>query len=173
MRFVHFGEGEYDQTEAAIRTLLAEAGAAKLGERARVKAGDAVEAQTPETYLGVQRAQGWATPPRPGTDAYAGRPTTHAPFALGGTWKIDKEAAEAVRDATIDATFTARKVYLVLSSRGERPRDVEVLVDGKPTRRVTVRRQRLYELVSLPRAGEHRLSLRFEPGLAGYAFTFG
>jgi hypothetical protein len=38
---------------------------------------------------------------------------------------------------------------------------------------VTVRRQRLYELVSLPRAGEHRLSLRFEPGVAGYAFTFG
>ena len=78
-----------------------------------------------------------------------------------------------MRDATIDATFTARKVYLVLSSRGERPRDVEVLVDGKPTRRVTVRRQRLYELVSLPRAGQHRLSLRFERGLAGYAFTFG
>ena len=84
------------------------------------QAGDAVEAQTPETYLGVERAQGWVTPPRPGTDAYAGRPTTHAPFALGGTWKIDDEAAEAVRDATIDATVTARKVYLVLSSRGQR-----------------------------------------------------
>ncbi|MDQ1741504.1 MAG: Thioredoxin like C-terminal domain, partial [Pseudonocardiales bacterium] len=31
----------------------------------------------------------------------------------------------------------------------------------------------LYELVSLPRAGAHRLSLRFAPGLSGYAFTFG
>jgi hypothetical protein len=61
----------------------------------------------------------------------------------------------------------------VLSSRGARPRTVEVRVDGKLTRIVTVRRQRLYELVSLPRAGEHRLSLRFEPGVAGYAFTFG
>ena len=173
VRYVHFGEGEYEQTEAAIRTLLAEAGAAALGERARVAAEDAVEAQTPETYLGVERAQGWATPPRPGTHGYAGAPTASEPFALGGTWSIGDEAAEAEKNATIDATFTARKVYLVLSSRGERPRDVEVLVDGRPTRRVTVRRQRLYELVSLPRAGKHRLSLRFEPGVAGYAFTFG
>ena len=46
-------------------------------------------------------------------------------------------------------------------------------VDGRLTRTVTVRRQRLYELVSLPRAGEHRLNLRVEPGVAGYAFTFG
>jgi cytochrome c biogenesis protein CcdA/thiol-disulfide isomerase/thioredoxin len=173
VRYVHFGEGEYEQTEAAIRTLLAEAGAATLGERARVEAEDAVEAQTPETYLGVQRAQGWATPPRAGTHRYPGRATARDRFALGGTWDIGEEAAEAVRDATIDVTFTARKVYLVLSSRGERPRDLEVLVDGRPTRRVTVRRQRLYELVSLPRAGQHRLSLSFERGLAGYAFTFG
>ena len=173
VRYAHFGEGDYEETEAAIRTLLAEAGAASLGERARVAAGDANEAQTPETYLGVQRAQGWATPPRAGTRRYSGAPTASEPFALGGTWETGDEAAEAVRDATIDATFTARKVYLVLSSRGERPRELEVRVDGRLTRRVTVRRQRLYELVSLPRAGQHRLSLRFERGLAGYAFTFG
>ena len=34
--------------------------------------------------------------------------------------------------AELDARVTARKVFLVLSSRGERPRDVEVLLDGKP-----------------------------------------
>jgi hypothetical protein len=31
----------------------------------------------------------------------------------------------------------------------------------------------LYELVSLPRAEQHRLTLRFAPGVSGYAFTFG
>ena len=173
VRYVHFGEGEYGQTEAAIRTLLTEAGAAALGERARVEADDANEAQTPETYLGVQRAQGWARPPRAGTHSYSGAPSARDPFALGGIWHVDDEAAEAVSGATIDATFTARKVYLVLSSRGERRREVEVRVDGKLTRTVAVRRQQLYELVTLPRAGEHRLSLRFAPGVAGYAFTFG
>ena len=58
VRYAHFGEGEYEQTEAAIRTLLAEAGAEKLGERARVGREDAVEAQTPETYLGVAARAG-------------------------------------------------------------------------------------------------------------------
>jgi Thioredoxin like C-terminal domain len=33
--------------------------------------------------------------------------------------------------------------------------------------------QRLYRLVDLPQAGRHVLSLRFAPGVAGYAFTFG
>ena len=38
---------------------------------------------------------------------------------------------------------------------------------------MTVRRQRLYSLVSLPGDQRHRLSLRFAPGVTGYAFTFG
>jgi Thioredoxin like C-terminal domain len=50
---------------------------------------------------------------------------------------------------------------------------VLVRVDGKPYRRVTVKRQRLYELVSLRRARQHRLDLTLEPGLSAYAFTFG
>ena len=173
VRYAHFGEGDYDKTEAAIRSLLAEAGAAKLGARAQVSSADAVEARTPETYFGVKRAQGWSVPPRAGTHTYRpGAPALNR-FALGGTWRIGDEAAEAVRGGTVDVQFAARKVYLVLSSRGERPRTLEVRVDGRLTRRVVVRRQRLYELVSLPRAGQHRLSLRFPPGLAGYAFTFG
>jgi cytochrome c biogenesis protein CcdA/thiol-disulfide isomerase/thioredoxin len=173
VRYVHFGEGEYDKTEAAIRTLLAEAGRAKLGAHVSVGREDAVEARTPETYLGVQRAQGWTPSLLPGTHDYPAMTPELNQFALGGTWHIGKEPAEAVKDATIDARFSARKVYLVLSSRGERPRDVEVRVDGTLTRTVTVRRQRLYELVSLRRAGEHRLNLRVAPGVAGYAFTFG
>ncbi len=65
--------------------------------------------------------------------------------------------------AELDARVTARKVFLVLSSRGERPRDVEVLLDGKPVKRAeagadvtggraTVAEERLYRLVSLPRS---------------------
>jgi hypothetical protein len=33
--------------------------------------------------------------------------------------------------------------------------------------------QRLYSLVALPSAQTHRLTLRFSPGVSGYAFTFG
>jgi hypothetical protein len=61
---------------------------------------------------------------------------------------------------------------------------VRVLLDGRPISpaaagadvhqaTVTVRRQRLYTLVSLPRDQRHHLSLRLAPGVTGYAFTFG
>ena len=72
----------------------------------------------------------------------------------------------------------------MLSSAGARARPVQVLLDGKPISArdagsdvhggsVTVRGQRLYTLVSLSRDERHRLSLRFAPGVSGYAFTFG
>lgn len=62
---------------------------------------------------------------------------------------------------------------------------LRVLLDGEPVRaraagtdvgdgaRVEVDRQRLYELVELPRAGRHRLTLEIGRGVSGYAFTFG
>lgn len=31
----------------------------------------------------------------------------------------------------------------------------------------------VYRLVDLPNAGRHTLELRFDPGISGYAFTFG
>ena len=40
-------------------------------------------------------------------------------------------------------------------------------------RAVTVDRQRLYRLVSLPELGEHELELDMPPGVSAYAFTFG
>ena len=48
-----------------------------------------------------------------------------------------------------------------------------MLVDGKPERTVRVHGDRLYTLVQRPQVGEHLLELRFTPGVAGYAFTFG
>jgi hypothetical protein len=61
---------------------------------------------------------------------------------------------------------------------------VQVLLDGRPISAadagadvhngiVTVKGERLYTLASLPRNEQHRLSLRFAPGVTGYAFTFG
>ena len=75
-------------------------------------------------------------------------------------------------------------MYLVLGSRGRVPRTVHVLLDGRPISarlagrdvhagRVNVERQRLYELVDLPRAERHRLTLNLDEGVSGYAFTFG
>jgi cytochrome c biogenesis protein CcdA/thiol-disulfide isomerase/thioredoxin len=187
VRYAHFGEGSYGKTEAAIRALLAEAGARRLGREAHPSVETASPGlATPETYLGFEKAQGFLPGPlRPGVGRYAGvddLPPVH--FALAGTWDVSAEAATAVRDSEIQARVTARRVFLVLSSKGERPRDVEVLLDGKPVPEseagadvrggaLTVREQRLYRLISLPRVEDRRLTLRLPPGVSGYAFTFG
>ena len=163
VRHVHFGEGEYAQSEAAIRSLLAERDG-RLGGMAKPHDPFTISAQaTPETYLGSARAERWAprdTPP-------ASLPLSH--FALGGTWNVTAERATAVRGATIGAHVLARHVYLVLGGNGT----VGVEVDGRHTRTVRVTRQRLYTLADFPRAGEHVLRLSVTPGVSGFAFTFG
>ena len=75
----------------------------------------------------------------------------------------------AGRGARIRLDYRAHDVFLVLSGTGT----VDVLVDGRPERRVQVRGDRLYTLVDRARGGDHVLELRLDPGLAAYAFTFG
>jgi cytochrome c biogenesis protein CcdA/thiol-disulfide isomerase/thioredoxin len=190
VRYVHLGEGEYEQTEAAIRTLLAEAGDRRLGTAARPRGRIDTVAQraTPETYLGSARARGFSpVGPADGTRDYkAAAPAALQPsvFSLGGRWRIDRESARAVHGATITARVVGKAVYLVLSSDGDRPRRVHVDLDGRPITRadagedvrdavVTVRRQRLYRLVKLGSPAEHVLRLRLDAGVSGFAFTFG
>jgi len=188
VRHTHFGEGDYGQTEAAVRALLAQAGPArKLGAPANAR-GEATPTRqaTPETYLGTARAERFVgDKPRKGTRSYR---AVSAPrlsrFSYGGRWRITGESATAIRGATLTATVQARKVFLVLGSRDRRPRRVQVLLDGHPVGAsragadvhggvVTVRRQRLYRLVSLPAEARSRLTLRVDPGISGFAFTFG
>ena len=167
VRYAHFGEGEYDKTEAAIRSLLPDK---NLGKPAGEQPGEVPGNATPETYLGAARAQGWEPPPQPGTHDYSGISRLDQDrFALGGRWTVDDESATAVKDATLRAHVRGKSVYLVLGGSGR----VEVEVDGRPEKTVDVDGQRLYELMRRPQAGEHELTLRFEPGVAGYAFTFG
>jgi cytochrome c biogenesis protein CcdA/thiol-disulfide isomerase/thioredoxin len=187
VRYAAAGEGDYSQTETAIRALLAEAGAPVSGKSHPTDVIAPSEVATPETYLGTARAQGWRVAPKGGVHDYgAGVPAQLGlnEFAYSGTWNIAEQPATAMSGAGIDLQFEAKNVYLVLSSAGESPRQVQVLLDGKPISArdsgadvhhgaVTVTGQRLYSLVSLPGDQEHRLSLRFAPGVSGYAFTFG
>jgi len=186
VRYAHFGEGEYDETESAIRSLLAEN--RSLGPRAAEVRAETADPglRTPETYLGALRAQGWTDGPLRTGERDFGEPEGPPPsnaFAYSGGWRITRESATALDDARIDATFTARRVFLVLGSP-ERQRSVRVLLDGREIAArdagedvsagvVRVGEQRLYRLVDLPRAGRHTLSLELGPGVSGYAFTFG
>ncbi|MGI8512604.1 MAG: cytochrome c biogenesis protein DipZ [Solirubrobacteraceae bacterium] len=177
VRYTHFGEGGEAQTEAAVRALLAEAGRTPGARTTARGEQPSTEVATPETYLGAARAERWLpVAPTPGTRAYPAHrgalPLSH--FSLSGRWAVDDESAVAAGPgARIDAQVQAAKVFLVLSSRGDRPRRVTVKVDGRPLRTVTVTRQRLYPLVALPRVRQFSLELGLQAGVGGFAFTFG
>jgi cytochrome c biogenesis protein CcdA/thiol-disulfide isomerase/thioredoxin len=187
VRYATAGEGDYGQTETAIRALLAEAGHQVGGKSHPTGVVVPTQRTTPETYLGTEHAQGWVDGPRAGAHDYGQGPAPYLSlneFLFTGNWSISGQPAVAGARAGIEVEFQAKSVYLVLSSPGERPLPVEVLLDGRPVSArqagadvrngvVTVRHQRLYSLVSLPRAERHRLSLRLAPGVSGYAFTFG
>jgi cytochrome c biogenesis protein CcdA/thiol-disulfide isomerase/thioredoxin len=167
VRYAHFGEGDYDKTETAIRQLLKEPGA-MAGKPSTTY--DPARQATPETYLGSARAEGFTQAPRDGTHDYAAADDLpESSFSLGGRWTVSEEAATAGVGATLHANVTGKDVYLVLSGPGT----VDVTVDGKPGQTVNVTTQKLYHLLSRPQASSHDLRLRFSPGVSGYAFTFG
>ncbi len=188
LRYVHFGEGAYETTERAIRSLLAEAGQAP-GAAANADAESADPGvRTPETYLGAARAQGFLNGPivsgrhdfRGGDEPLALPPNG---FFYRGEWRITSNSATALEDAAIDLRFKARRVFLVIGAeRGAA--NVRVRLDGEPIPDAAtgedvsgslarIGDQRLYRLVDLPRAGDHTLTLELDPGVSGYAFTFG
>jgi cytochrome c biogenesis protein CcdA/thiol-disulfide isomerase/thioredoxin len=187
VRYTHFGEGEYEETEGAIRDLLAEAGRRPGAEITRVVGEQASHlVTTPETYLGAARADRFLNGPIvTGTHRYSPpRRLAYDSLAFQGTWRIAEDSATSDSNSRLHLVFGARRVFLVLGSEGGAPRSVRVILDGKPIPdrlagrdvsdgRLTVRRQRLYRLVELPRAERHLLTLDFASGVSGYAFTFG
>jgi len=187
VRHTQFGEGDYHGSEQAVRTLLREAGARTLPPPITAKALiPSAKLATPETYLDDQRAHGFAVPLRAGTHSYPGvaHPVLNE-FALRGTWNVSSQSSTPQSaDAAIQARFQAANVYLVLTSAGNVPRRVEVLLDGQPIGHasagadvhgsfLTVSGQRLYSLVSRPGAEQHDLVVRVPPGVSAYSFTFG
>jgi cytochrome c biogenesis protein CcdA/thiol-disulfide isomerase/thioredoxin len=173
VRHYHAGEGEYDVTEQAIRSLLAETGAAIPKHTAGVADETPTETvMTPESYLGTARLVNYVgSTIRPNV---AWR-YTFAPklpqneLSYAGTWRVGPERIVAGKGARLRLHFQARFVYIVLGGRGI----VRTRVDGKPMGAFAVNADRLYTVVSgaAPRNGA--LELRFSPGVTAYAFTFG
>ncbi|MBA2461395.1 MAG: cytochrome c biogenesis protein DipZ [Actinobacteria bacterium] len=169
VRYFHFGEGEYAETENAIRELLGN----NLPPASRPREPDLDGLLiTPETYLGYRRlARYGGEKVIPNAERAYGLPMRlyASEFAFGGRWRVEDERAVAGRGARLRLSYRARDVFLVLSGSG----GVDVLVDGRKERRVRVRGDRLYTLVDRAKGGDHLLELRVSEGVAAYAFTFG
>jgi thiol-disulfide isomerase/thioredoxin len=175
VRFAHFGEGAYEESEHVIRKLLAESDLpAPVSGTVDGDAPGAV--QTPETYLGYARLDRLAGQTVVNDRPFAYRLPSVLPanyVAYGGTWTVEDERIVAGRSARLQLRYYARKVYLVAGPGGEAA-TIDVFVDSRRVGRVDVDSYRLYTLAAAPGpASSHLLELRFSPGAEAYAFTFG
>ncbi len=190
IRRTHFGEGEYDRMEMAIRALLQKNGKILSGPLSRLPDEMPDDEQSPETYLGAARAE-FFYPTKtlsPGQRIFSfPKEIQLNSFSLSGEWNIRSENAVAGKGAELQYHFIADKVYLVLHpGNTASPQRIKVFLDGKmidnaevgsdvQNGTVTLDSDRLYNLVNLHgRPGAHNLLLQFEtPGIEAFAFTFG
>lgn len=195
VRYTHFGEGRYAETEAKIKELLAEAGANVTGTKATpngVPTDKVTSKQTHETYLGYARAKNFVnlSEKKNGKNVlYSGAKTLKSgEWALSGRWTIyDQVAVSSATGAILSLNFSAKTANLVLGyADGKKTATCTVKIDGKLASatngagkdvrggKVTVKGSRHYNLVSLPSfATGKRLDLSCDYGVGAYAFTFG
>lgn len=196
LRFVHFGEGRYDETERNIQALLKEAG--RDAEMAVTEAGrevDFAKIGTPETYLGYARMERLGSPEavvRDGETVYtAPEELSQGKFYLSGAWRVEAERSVAGANARILYRFNASNANLVIAPPAGKRARVEVLLDNAPVPEgyrgadvtlgpdgktyATIDEETLYELIYSPGKYErHLLEIRFpDAGTSAYAFTFG
>ncbi|MGH3132511.1 MAG: cytochrome c biogenesis protein DipZ [Gaiellaceae bacterium] len=170
VRYVHFGEGAYDETERWIRRLLGESLQVlptSLADRTPTTP------RTPETYLGyarLDRFAGAVTPDREDDYRFPERELFDGEVAYAGRWTVTHEHIAAGRGARLRLRFEANEIFLVLAGEGR----VRVVVDGRPVRSVAVSGlPRLYTIARFPTLTRALLELRVSEGVQAYAFTFG
>jgi cytochrome c biogenesis protein CcdA/thiol-disulfide isomerase/thioredoxin len=199
IRYHHFGEGQYDESERVIQQLLKENGATSLAEGVLSVSGDGAEAapdkgnsRSPETYIGYHRAEHFASAEPIAQDSrkvYTLRPRLSLnQWGLAGTWKVSAESAVLqTTPGKIVFRFHARDLHLVLGPT----------MDGKPVRFIvkldgtapgedhgsdtdasgagTVQDHRLYQLIRQKGPVDDRtFEIEFlDPGVQAFAFTFG
>jgi cytochrome c biogenesis protein CcdA/thiol-disulfide isomerase/thioredoxin len=198
IRFHHFGEGKYDETEQQIQTLLKEHngqlsvnGLVKVAATGAEAAPDS-DVESPETYVGYERADSFL--PAGGlkqdvANLYA--PPKHLElnqWGLAGTWTDHAQVASlGSARGKIVYRFHARDVHLVLGPAATgKPVRFRVKIDGKAPGENhgvdtdaagdgTITNQRLYQLIRQKDPIEdHTFEIEFlDPGAQAYAFTFG
>jgi hypothetical protein len=194
IRFHRFGEEGYAESERAIQELL------DLPRNDLVDVEpEGVEApadwdtlQSPETYLGAERGERFASP---GGGAWEERRSYSTPdplrlntWALSGEWTLGGKAARLDEaGGSLSYRFRARDVNLVMGpAPGGEPARFRVRIDGNEPGAAggvdvdehgegTAADRRIHQLVRQPEeVGEHTFEITFlEPGLEAYVFTFG
>lgn len=170
----HFGEGNYDETEAAIVEALG------TGRRAGAPEGTWEVSKAPltaETYLGYGRGARFASPEDVATDEvreYSVPPELppHR-WAFEGPWTIGKESSQGTMGSRLVLQFEGSRVYLVASPAEGKPVTVRIRLDGRELPPQTIDQDALYTLVDDAARTGGRLELEFSGPIQVFALTFG
>ncbi|MCW3477281.1 thioredoxin family protein [Limobrevibacterium gyesilva] len=199
VRYHHFGEGAYEQSEMIIQELLAETGIGGIDRELVSVDGRGIEAaadwsslKSPENYVGFERTENFASP----GGAFLDKPRMYElparlrlnEWGLSGDWTVQKETAVLNKaNGGIAYRFHARDLHLVMGPAvpGTSVR-FRVLIDGRPPGAAhgidvdeqgygTVTKQRLYQLIRQPKPiADRQFQIEFlAPGVEAFAFTFG
>lgn len=175
IRYYHFGEGKYDETERAIQLLLQENGKAVTKKIDTMPDMTPTQRVSPETYLGSFRME-YLYPngsTKEGEQNFTiAKNISENSFTFGGVWDIQNEYAKSVENAVLEYKFFAKNVFLVMRP-GKSSGKVRVILDGKEVSLISVDADKLYELIQLSDYEAHLLRLEFTPGIEAFAFTFG
>ena len=177
IRETHFGEGNYDETEANIRSLIKEAKqSAVLPSKTDVADITPGETLSPETYLGTERRSGYVAGVSPVS-------LTASQWTTAGQWKYGSAFITSGQEGdSIFYRFTGKDAYLIFNPPNSGSVSVQVLVDGKAqidgtdakSGILTVDGDRLYHLAHFKDVGSHLLQIiTSSPGTKAFTFTFG
>jgi len=200
IRYHHFGEGGYEESERVIQRLLAEAGETTVAtDVVSVTASGAGAASaehdvlSEETYIGYERAGRFVSPGGVVKDAshqyqYTTSQLRLNDWALSGRWTVGPEHAGLdAKDGAIVYRFHARDLHLVLGpGKDGQPVRFRVTIDGvapgahhgadvDARGEGVVSEQRLYQLIrQTGPIADRTFEIRFlDPGVQAFAFTFG
>jgi cytochrome c biogenesis protein CcdA/thiol-disulfide isomerase/thioredoxin len=171
IRHVAIGEGDYPQEEQLIRQLLTAAHPGVTLPKATdvPDTTPANPSQSPETYLGAEREQGYV-----GTSYATGQftlPTTVPVnyYGLGGAWTIGQQSITAGQGAEIDLAYNASDVYLDVGGTG-----TLTVSGGGSTKTIKVSgAPDIYTVAARSAAQNGAVSVKLSSGLQAYSFTFG
>jgi cytochrome c biogenesis protein CcdA/thiol-disulfide isomerase/thioredoxin len=185
-----FGEGEYDQMEQAIRSLLSEKTGTSLSSTLVAPSSTPVpisQDQTPETYLGTDRADAYVGSPALGSQSdqtytFASK-LESSEWSLSGEWNVSGGSITAGANAKIRINIAAKNVYVVggaststavgvsfnnqpISQAGDAGADVT-------NSQVTIQLSNLYRIASFKKFTTGTVELDVPSGVNLNTFTFG
>ena len=198
IRYHHYGEEAYEETERGIQQLLTEAGATDVPSglvtvdpQGTEVAADRSDLRSGEAYVGSDKAENFGSPG--GISGKSRTYTVPARLSLNhwgftGEWTVGREIAVAEKPKSrIVYRFHARDVNLVMGpGKAGAPVKFRVLVDGRTPEAAhgtdtdaqgagTVTEPRLYQLIRQPQPIVDRtFEIEFlDLGVEALCFTFG